>query len=141
MRTRPLKRYGVVLLSAVLLAAMAGVASSVDVPYTLRVGSDNVVMPDNAVIPVWKIADVGLDNVLRFPGPTLVGTVGDNLVVTLVNGLPVDNTSTVGPGTAYPSSSRGFPCRGLITRRDRHFRNRDPCSTTTPRLGRSRSRR
>jgi len=97
MRTLPLRKYGVVLLAAILLAAMAGVASSVDVPYTLRVGSDNVVMPDNAVIPVWKIADAGGDNVLRFPGPTLVGTVGDNLVITLVNGLPVDNTSTAGP--------------------------------------------
>ena len=98
MRTRPLKKYGVVLLAAVILVATSGVASSVDVPYTLRVGSDIVVMPDNAVIPVWKIADVGVDNVLRFPGPRLVGTVGDNLVITLVNGLPVDNTSTAGPG-------------------------------------------
>lgn len=97
MRTLPLRKYGVVLLAAILLAATAGVASSVDVPYTLRVGSDNVVMPDNAVIPVWKIADAGGDNVLRFPGPTLVGTVGDNLVITLVNELPVDNTSTSGP--------------------------------------------
>ena len=96
MRTRPLRKYGVVLLAAVLVAATAGVASSVT--YTLRVGSDNVVMPDNAVIPVWKIADAGGDNVLRFPGPTLVGTVGDNLVITLVNGLRVDNTSTAGPG-------------------------------------------
>jgi len=96
MRTRPLKKYGVVLLAAVLLAAMTGVAFSVT--YTLRVGSDNVVMPDNAVVPVWKIADAGTDNVLRFPGPTLVGTVGDNLVITLVNGLPVDNVSTAGPG-------------------------------------------
>jgi FtsP/CotA-like multicopper oxidase with cupredoxin domain len=96
MRTRPLKKYGVVLLAAVLLAATAGVASSVT--YTLRVGSDNVVMPDNAIIPVWKIADAGTDNVLRFPGPTLVGTVGDNLVITLVNGLRVDNVSTAGPG-------------------------------------------
>lgn len=96
MRTRPLKKFGVVLLAAVLLAATAGVAFSVT--YTLRVGSDNVVMPDGAVIPVWKIADAGTDNVLRFPGPTLVGTVGDNLVITLVNGLPVDNTSTAGPG-------------------------------------------
>ena len=96
MRTRPLRKYGVVLLAAVLVAATAGVASSVT--YTLRVGSDNVVMPDNAVVPVWKIGDAGGDNVLRFPGPTLVGTVGDNLVITLVNGLRVDNTSTAGPG-------------------------------------------
>ncbi len=98
MGTRPLKHYGVVLLAAALLAAMAGAASSVT--YTLRVGMDNVVMPDNAVLPVWKIADAGADNVLRFPGPTLVGTVGDNLVITLVNGLPIDNTSTAGPRNA-----------------------------------------
>lgn len=101
MRTLPLRKFGVVLLAAVFLASMAGVSSSVT--YTLRVGLDNVVMPDNAVIPAWKIAkivDAGAvgDNVLRFPGPTLVGTVGDNLVITLVNGLSVDNTSTTGPG-------------------------------------------
>lgn len=101
MRTLPLRKFGVVLLAAVFLASMAGVSSSVT--YTLRVGLDNVVMPDNAVIPAWKIAkivDAGAvgDNVLRFPGPTLVGTVGDNLVITLVNGLTVDNTSTAGPG-------------------------------------------
>lgn len=95
MRTRPLRKYGVVLLAAVLLAATAGGASSVT--YTLRVGLDNVVMPDNAIIPVWKIADAGGDNILRFPGPTLVGIVGDNLEITLVNGLRVDNTSTAGP--------------------------------------------
>jgi FtsP/CotA-like multicopper oxidase with cupredoxin domain len=98
MRTRPLKRFGMLLLAAGILAATAGVAFSVT--YTLRVGQDNVVMPDGAVIPVWKIADVGGDNVLRFPGPTLAGTVGDNLVITVVNGLPVDNTSTMGPGHA-----------------------------------------
>ena len=98
MRTRPLNKYGVVLLSAILLAATAGVASSVT--YTLRVAQDNVVMPDGAAIPVWKIADAGGDNVLRFPGPTLVGTVGDNLVITVVNGLAADNTSTMGPGHA-----------------------------------------
>ena len=95
MRTQTLGKYGVVLLAAVLLAVMTGVASSVT--YTLRVGMDNVVMPDNAVLPVWKIADVGADNVLRFPGPTLVGTVGDNLVITITNGLPLDN-SAVGTG-------------------------------------------
>jgi hypothetical protein len=108
MGTLTLRKYGVVLLAAVFLAATAGVASSVT--YTLRVGLDNVVMPDNAVIPVWKIADVGADNVLRFPGPTLVGTVGDNLVITLVNGLPADNTpigtgngiSIVIPGLGTP---------------------------------------
>jgi FtsP/CotA-like multicopper oxidase with cupredoxin domain len=95
MRTQTLGKYGVVLLAAVLLAVMTGVASSVT--YTLRVGMDNVVMPDNAVLPVWKIADVGADNVLRFPGPTLVGTVGDNLVITITNGLPADNAA-VGTG-------------------------------------------
>jgi len=95
MRTLQLKKYGVVLLAAVFLAATAGVASSVT--YTLRVGMDNLIMPDNAVIPVWKIANVGTDNVLGFPGPTLVGNVGDNLVITLVNGLPADNTP-VGTG-------------------------------------------
>jgi hypothetical protein len=95
MRTETLRKYGVVLLAAVFLAAMTGVASSVT--YTLRVGTDNVVMPDNAVLPVWKIADVGADNALRFPGPTLVGTVGDNLVITITNGLPADNAA-VGTG-------------------------------------------
>ena len=113
MRTQTLRNYGVVLLAAVFLAATAGVASSVT--YTLRVGMDNLVMPDNAVIPVWKIADVGVDNVLRFPGPTLVGTVGDNLVITLVNGLPADNTpigtgngiSIVIPGLGMPTDAAG----------------------------------
>ena len=103
------------LLAAVFLAATAGVASSVT--YTLRVGMDNLVMPDNAVIPVWKIADAGADNVLRFPGPTLVGTVGDNLVITLVNGLPADNTplgtgngiSIVIPGLGTPTDAAGTP--------------------------------
>lgn len=107
MRTLPLKKYGMVLLAAVLLAAMTGVAFSVT--YTLRVGMDNVVMPDGAVIPVWKIADAGADNVLRFPGPTLFGTVGDNLVITLVNGLTVDNTSTAGPGHGISLVVPGLP--------------------------------
>ena len=108
MRTQTLGKYGVVLLAAVLLAVMTGVASSVT--YTLRVGMDNVVMPDNAVLPVWKIADVGADNVLRFPGPTLVGTVGDNLVITITNGLPADNaaagTGSVPARAATPDTRR-----------------------------------
>ena len=107
MGTRPLGKFGVVLLAATLLAAMAGSASSVT--YTLRVAADNVVMPDNAVIPVWKIADAGGDNVLRFPGPTLVGTVGDNLVITLLNGLPFDNTSAEGPRNALSVVIPGLP--------------------------------
>lgn len=117
MRAQTLRKYGVVLLAAVFLAATAGVASSVT--YTLRVGLDNLVMPDNAVIPVWKIADAGTDNVLRFPGPTLVGTVGDNLVITLINGVPRDNTpigtgngiSLVIPGLGMPvaESPAGSP--------------------------------
>ncbi len=115
MRTQTLRNFGVGLLAAVFLAATTGVASSVT--YTLRVGMDNLVMPDNAVIPVWKIADAGADNVLRFPGPTLVGTVGDNLVITLVNGLPADNTplgtgngiSIVIPGLGTPTDAAGTP--------------------------------
>ncbi|MBI5576782.1 MAG: multicopper oxidase domain-containing protein [Deltaproteobacteria bacterium] len=108
MRTHALRKIGVVLLAAAFLAATAGVASSVT--YTLRVAADNAVMPDNAVIPVWKIANAGTDNVLGFPGPTLVGTVGDDLVVTLINELPSDNTvigtgngiSLVIPGLGMP---------------------------------------
>ncbi|RJP18545.1 MAG: hypothetical protein C4529_12525 [Deltaproteobacteria bacterium] len=120
MPNQTLRKCGVVLLAVVLLAAMSGVASSVT--YTLRVGADNVVMPDNAVLPVWKIADAGADNILRFPGPTLVGTVGDNLVITLVNGLPADNTpigtgngiSLVIPGLALPvvENPAGSPLPG-----------------------------
>jgi hypothetical protein len=108
MRTLTHRKYGVVLLAAVFLAATAGVASSVT--YTLRVGVDNLVMPDNAVIPVWKIARVDTDNVLRFPGPTLVGTVGDNLVITLVNGLPSDNTPVgTGNGISLVIPGLGMP--------------------------------
>lgn len=110
MRAQTLGKCGVaVLLGVVVLASLAGVGSAVN----LRVGMDNVVMPDNAVIPVWKIADdsPGADNVLRFPGPTLVGTVGDTLDITLVNGLPADNSlvgtkngiSLVIPGLGMPA--------------------------------------
>lgn len=111
MRTQTLGKCGVaVVLAAVFLVSLAGVGFPVT--YTLRVAADNVVMPDNAVIPVWKIADVGPagDNIFRFPGPTLVGTVGDNLVITVVNGLPFDNAavgtqngiSLVIPGLSMP---------------------------------------
>lgn len=112
MRAQTLGKCGVAaFLAAVFLASLAGVAFPVT--YTLRVGMDNVVMPDNAVIPVWKIADdsPGADNVLGFPGPTLVGTVGDTLDITLVNGLPADSSpvgtgngvSLVVPGLAMPT--------------------------------------
>lgn len=112
MRAQTLGKCGAaVLAAAVLTASLAGVASPVT--YTLRVAADNVVMPDNAVVPVWKIADAGADNVLRFPGPTLAGTVGDNLDITLVNGLPFDN-SLVGTGNGISLVIPGLPMPAVV---------------------------
>ena len=61
MTNHPLRIGRVLLLAGIFAAAATGTAHSVD--YTIRAGVDNLVTPDNAVIPVWGYAPVaGFDN-------------------------------------------------------------------------------
>ena len=56
MTNHPLRKGRALLLAGIFLAAATGTALSAT--YTIRAGVDNLVMPDNAVIPVWGYAPV-----------------------------------------------------------------------------------
>jgi len=117
MTNHPLRTGRVLLLAGILATAMAGTALSVD--YTIRAGVDNLVMPDNAVIPVWGYApvagpfDANLNPGLvigrvTVPGPVLTVNAGDVLHVTVQNTLPAGrNTSIVVPGQRMPTNAGG----------------------------------
>ena len=117
MTNHPLRIGRVLLLAGILSAAATGIALSVD--YTIQAGVDNLVMPDNAVIPVWGYApvagpfDVNLNPGLvigrvTVPGPVLTVNEGDVLHVTVQNALPAGyNTSIVLPGQRMPTNVGG----------------------------------
>lgn len=117
MTNHPLRIGRVLLLAGILAAAATGTALSVD--YTIRAGVDNVVTPDNAVIPVWGYApvagpfDANLNPGLvigrvTVPGPVLTVNAGDVLHVTVQNTLPAGrNTSIVVPGQRMPTNVGG----------------------------------
>ena len=110
MTNHPLRMGRVLLLAGILAAAATGTALSVD--YTIRAGVDNLVMPDNAVIPVWGYAPVaGFDNnhnLVMVPGPLMTVNAGDVLHVTVQNALPAGrNTSIVVPGQRMPTNVGG----------------------------------
>ena len=110
MTNHPLRIGRVLLLAGIFLAAAAGTALSVD--YTIRAGVDNLVMPDNAVIPVWGYAPVaGFDNnhnLVMVPGPLMTVNAGDVLHITVQNALPAGhNTSIVVPGQRMPTNVGG----------------------------------
>ena len=117
MTNHPLRIGRVLLLAGIFLAAATGTALSVD--YTIRAGVDNLVTPDNAVIPVWGYApvagpfDANLNPGLvigrvTVPGPVLTVNAGDVLHITVQNALPVGhNTSIVVPGQWMPTNVGG----------------------------------
>lgn len=110
MTNHPLRIGRVLLLAGILAAAATGTALSVD--YTIRAGVDNLVLPDNAVIPVWGYAPVaGFDNnhnLVMVPGPLMTVNAGDVLHVTVQNALPAGrNTSFVVPGQRMPTNVGG----------------------------------
>ena len=117
MTNHPLRIGRVLLLAGILAAAATGTAFSVD--YTIRAGVDNLVLPDNAVIPVWGYApvagpfDANLNPGLvigrvTVPGPVLTVNEGDVLHVTVQNALPAGyNTSIVVPGQRMPTNVGG----------------------------------
>jgi len=117
MTNYPLRVGRVLLLAGILAAAATGTALSVD--YTIQAGVDNLVMPDNTVIPVWGYApvagpfDANLNPGLvigrvTVPGPVLTVNEGDVLHVTVQNALPAGyNTSIVVPGQHMPTNAGG----------------------------------
>jgi FtsP/CotA-like multicopper oxidase with cupredoxin domain len=119
MTNHPLKKGWILLLAGILLAASTGKATSATISYTLRAGVDNIVTPDNAVIPVWGYAPVAgpfdatlnpgmVLNRVMVPGPVLTANVGDTLHVTVQNALPAGhNTSIVIPGQRMPTNAGG----------------------------------
>ena len=117
MTNHPLRIGRVLLLAGILAAAATGTALSVD--YTIRAGVDNLVLPDNAVIPVWGYAPVAgpfdanlnpglVIGSVTVPGPVLTVNEGDVLHVTVQNTLPAGyNTSIVLPGQRMPTNVGG----------------------------------
>ena len=117
MTNHPLRIGRVLLLAGILVAATAGTALAVD--YTIQAGVDNLVTPDNAVLPVWGYApvagpfDANLNPGLvigrvMVPGPVLTVNEGDVLHITVQNALPAGrNTSIVVPGQRMPTDVGG----------------------------------
>ena len=117
MTNHPLRKSRVLLLAGIFLAAATGTAFSVD--YTIRAGVDNLVTPDNGVIPIWGYApvagpfDANLNPGLvigrvTVPGPVLTVNAGDVLHVTVQNALPAGRTtSIVVPGQRMPTNVGG----------------------------------
>jgi FtsP/CotA-like multicopper oxidase with cupredoxin domain len=101
-------------LSVVALVLVASAGSVFAASYTIRAGASTVVMPpDNAVIPVWGFAPVaGFDNnsnIVTVPGPVMRVPVGEDLLVTVQNGLSAQNVSLIIPGLGMPVNGAGAP--------------------------------
>jgi hypothetical protein len=113
-----LTRFFSVAALAVLLVPVAARAEidgiDVTAPVTLTASEGYISIADGGSIYSWGYSIDG--SAMQLPGPTLIVTEGDTVVVTLNNALPAaaGNVSIVFPGHTIASTTGGDP--GLLTR-------------------------
>ena len=92
--------------------------SSAAVSITLCAKAGSVTMPDGVIVPIWGLAPAIAGDcasaVPALPGPVLEVGVGEEIAITLQNGL-AENVSLVFPGLGVAPDSVGAPAGGSAT--------------------------